>query len=284
MSKFSVARWTDALKSRSLNRRGFVTAAGATAVTAYAGVSAQAQQATPIPAATPAAEAGFGQDYLFVQTFAGGSLAPTSSTETNMTVTVSGTPTTFPAPDYTLTLHGHIGQTIYFSDRPARVFGEAPTPTFLDNLGFTPVDPPNAALVTTSDSGETIAVIVELLNPVYDEATGDVTYQANILAGYDGEGLKHIVEQSYSSDLPADFGAGSLFIDNCPNTSLNCYYMSGASCKLIGTIGVGTCWSWYDLACNLCTGPADSCNSQLSDCEGNCEGVLTSGTQPYCGL
>lgn len=256
--------------------------AGASAITACAGIPAGAQDSTPAPAATPTVATGFGQEYLFVQTFAGGSLVPGSESGTQMTVTVSGTPTALPVPEYTLTLHGHIGQTIYFSDRPARIFGEAPTPTFLENLGFTPADPPNAALVTTSDSGETIAVVVELLNPVYDESTGDVTYQANLLAGYDGEGLKHIVDQHYSSDLPANFGAGSLFIDDCPNTALNCYSINGASCKLIGTIDVGTCWSWYDLACNLCTGPADSCNSALSDCAGSCDGVLTSGTQPFC--
>lgn len=259
-----------------------MAAAGATAATAYSGIPSLAQESTPAPAATPTAEAGFGQEYLFVQTFAGGSLLPGGSDNAQMTVTISGTPTAVPAPEYTLTLHGHIGQTIYFSDRPARIFGEAPTAKFLESLGFTPADPPNAALVTTSDSGETIAVVVELLNPVYDESTRDVTYQANLLAGYDDEGLKHIVDQNYSSDLPTDFGAGSLFIDDCPNTALNCYYMSGMSCKLIGTIDVGTCWSWYDVACNLCTGPADSCNSALSDCEGSCDGVLTSGTQPYC--
>ena len=38
--------------------------------------------------------------------------------------------------------------TIYFSDRPERIFGDLPTQEFLDTLGFTPDFPPNAALIT----------------------------------------------------------------------------------------------------------------------------------------
>ena len=69
---------------------------------------------------------------------------------------------------YTLTLTGVPAQTVYFSDRPQRIVGTQSTTEFYDALGFTPENPPNAALVTQTDAGEDVLVI-ELFNPVYAE-------------------------------------------------------------------------------------------------------------------
>ena len=64
-------------------------------------------------------------------------------------------------------LHRHagagLGQTLYFSDRPDRIVGTSPTSQFLQALGFTPDDPPNAALVLENASGETDIAVVELI-------------------------------------------------------------------------------------------------------------------------
>lgn len=272
------------------NRRAVLATGAATAASIVVNQSLKAQDASstpegsPEPGATPAPppDPNFGQEYLFVQTFASGHVASSPDKGSMLEITVAGTPTTKPAPDYLLTLNGHIGETIFFSDRPARVFGEAPTGRFLDNLGFSPADPPNAALVTTGDNGEDIAVIVELFDPIYDESSGAVTYNANILSAYDGEGLKHILSRNLSSDLTPDFGAGSLFIDDCPDAGLNCYYFNGLHCKLVATISMGTCWSWYNMSCNACDDPATLCNAQISTCQNSCEGVLASGNQPIC--
>ena len=108
--------------------------------------TAHAQDATP--GATPAVDpnnphpsadtAGAHPEFLFVQPFDSGAWSPTSGADAT----------------YTLTLTGAAAQTVYFSDRPERIVGLAPTQRFLDGLGFTPNNPPNAALVATPDGSE----------------------------------------------------------------------------------------------------------------------------------
>lgn len=95
---------------------------------------------------------------MFVQTFGAGSIdAATDGVETLLLVA------------------DHLaGQTLFFSDRSDRIVGMVPTEQFLiggardEGLGFTPADPPNAALVL--DDGRTL--VVELIDPEYDAATG----------------------------------------------------------------------------------------------------------------
>ena len=43
-------------------------------------------------------------------------------------------------------------QTIAFSDRPERVVGQEPMQKSLDGLGFSPENPPNAAIEITQES------------------------------------------------------------------------------------------------------------------------------------
>ncbi|MGE3797719.1 MAG: hypothetical protein AB7G88_07740, partial [Thermomicrobiales bacterium] len=248
----------ESVKSRlastlQVNRRQILGSAAAAISATYAGTSSTAQEATPVT--TPE---WFGQEFLFVQTFASGSLVPSGQEGAQVEVTIIGTPTTIEAPGYTLTLSGHIGETIYFSDRPARVFGQTPTPIFLENLGFTPDNPPNAALVTRGDDGTPVVVVVELHDPVIDESSGTVTYQANVLSTYDGEGLRHVLEQDYSTEMPVEFGSGSLFIDDCPDEPYACY-LPGKVCYQ-ENIKVGTCW--HSIYCSPCPDAVTQCNQK----------------------
>jgi hypothetical protein len=54
---------------------------------------------------------------------------------------------------HTLTLEHGLGQTVYFSDRPSRDVGATPTPRFLNTLGFSADNPPNAALIVDTEMG-----------------------------------------------------------------------------------------------------------------------------------
>jgi uncharacterized membrane protein len=67
--------------------------------------------------------------YMFVQSAHSGSLIPVEG-EMN----------------YTLTLEGVAPQTIAFLDRPERVVAQVSMQKFLDGLGFSPENPPNAAI------------------------------------------------------------------------------------------------------------------------------------------
>src|SRR5829696_1762143 len=104
-----------------------------------------AQEATP--AATSDGEK---IPYLFVQSFAGGSIAPKAGEEGA----------------YTVTLEHGLGQTLYFADRPSRDVGAVPTEHFLAGLGFPADNPPNAAIVVDDGDGGTEIAVVELRNPV----------------------------------------------------------------------------------------------------------------------
>src|SRR5262245_1489539 len=80
------------------------------------------------------------------------------------------------------------------SDRPDRIVGTVETARFLEALGFTPANPPNAALVVRTPAGERDVLVVELFNPVYTEdfsADGGVSvmYEARVLDAYQGEEL-----------------------------------------------------------------------------------------------
>ncbi|MBA2470121.1 MAG: hypothetical protein H0V37_12010, partial [Chloroflexia bacterium] len=137
-----------------LNRRTALRALGGGIAATGLGSRAAAQVGTPVatPVESPEANRTY---FLFVQTFSSGTLQPHAND----------------AEMYTLTLTGAAAQTVYFSDRPERIIGTVPTPQFLEGLGFTPTNPPNAALVAQTDAGEDI-VVVELLNPLYTEGSG----------------------------------------------------------------------------------------------------------------
>ncbi len=161
-----------------------------------------AQDATP--AATPEVVSPPAMDnppaQLFVQSFRSGSIAPSTST--------FGT--------HTVTLEQGLGQTIVFSDRPARDVFTAPTPAFLDGFGFDADNPPNAAMLMETADGETDIAVVELFNPTYEEATHTATYDIAVLANWEN-GLELGFHEAPIdlSDLSDSFGATHLFIDDC---------------------------------------------------------------------
>ena len=275
-------RITRMLADRRLSRRDAVRAGGAGAVAAVAVGRlgrAAAQDTTPATRnATPSAPApGFGQEFLFVQTAAAGTLVPNPAAGT---ATADGTPPPGAGADYLLTLKGHPGGTVYFSDRPARIFGDAPTQPFLDGLGFPLDNPPNAALVAQTDAGEDV-VVVELFAPAYDEEAGTVTYGVNVLSDYDGDGLAHIAAQDTIAELPADFGHASLFIDDCTSPKqVYCYSAPNGldSGSLVGNLGsYPFCWHFGDLCCWPCESDSEDywdrqCNQTFSEqaCDGEC--------------
>ena len=177
----------DRLTSRFTTRRGVLRGGGfalAMGATAQASRLA-AQDATP--AATPA---GFPSDphpsenavvpkpeFLFVQLFESGAWSPKTGED--------GV--------FVLTLHGTAAETIYFSDRPERIVGMTPMDQFLQGLGFTPVNPPNAAIVSRRENGgDEDVLLVELFDPVYDAEARTLQYDARILADYADRGLAHL--------------------------------------------------------------------------------------------
>jgi hypothetical protein len=187
--------------------KGAALVAGASVAAAQRRVAAQP---TPSPGIEPAS----GSD-LFVQTFRAGTLTPKPGE----------------AGAFTLSLEGDTGQTIYFSDRPARRVGLIPTEVLLEQLGFTPADPPNAALVAQTPQGEDILVI-ELANPRYDKAGGTLAYDVTLLAHYAGVGLADLAAQQQDEQFAPSFTMPHLFIDGC---------------------GKGQCWNGAVQMCVSCS-------------------------------
>jgi hypothetical protein len=250
--------------------------------TGMLGNSVAAQEATPAPEATVAKEPVF----MFVQTaLAGrGEANPAAGTPA-----ADGTPTAGGGASYLLTLEGHSGQTIYFSDRPDRIVGAMPTGEFLEGLGFTPANPPNAALVGEFEAGDGI-VVLTLTDPVYDAETDTLTYGAELLEGFAGENLASVTQQQVEARLPAEFGAAALFIDDCPNYT-SCSVEVCASVvvpgdepdvycwpETVGPIPSGpykACFTPDKLSCTPCDTPLDKlivlCNSAYpAACEDRC--------------
>ncbi|CAA9533617.1 MAG: hypothetical protein AVDCRST_MAG49-77 [uncultured Thermomicrobiales bacterium] len=262
---------------------------GAAALAAHLGRAA-AQDATPV--GTPEPEMGpgaapdpatLGEDgtFLFVQTATSGSFAPNPNAGTPA---AGGEAAPGGGAEYLLTLKGHPGGTVFFSDRPQRIFGEAPTEQFLAGLGFQPDNPPNAALVAQTEDGDDV-VVLELLTPTYDADAGTLIYGATILAEYEGEGLSHVAEQQMDEALPEAFGRASLFIDDCPDLEA-CYITDvsvstegpGVGLRKVGVVPdgpVGTCWSWSAFACHPCDGESlydigQRCNETYAECADSC--------------
>ena len=253
--------------SSRLSRRTALLASGfgLAASLAAAPPRAGAQDATPNPLAADAT-------FLFVQTAAGGTFAANPGAGTP--AAVDGSAALGGGADYLLTLTGHTGNTIYFSDRPERIFGEAPTQTFLDGLGFPANNPPNAALVTKDANGTEDILVIELFGPNYDAAAQTVSYGVNILSDYEGDGLAHVASRQEDEELDPAFGETSLFIDDCSDADpLVCQVSS--TCDIVGDLGNrGMCWKWADLVCEPCSGgwdgTAQECNERFPACAGTC--------------
>jgi hypothetical protein len=256
-------RFTRSVAQR-LSRRHLVTGGSVAATATMLRVfspSVAAQGETPV--ATPVGDERAAPMFLFVQTAVSGSFTPAEP--------AAGTPAPGDGVGYRLTLEGHPGGTVYFSDRPERIVGDAPTQAFLDGLGFSPFDPPNAALVIDTGEGEQLVLVVELTDPRYDATSGTLIYGATLLAEYQGEGLQHLATQQQDMELPASFGRASLFIDDCPDIT-QCWLDDLTSVGPIPGGPYGQCWHWSDFACEPChesqSSLNDLCNQSYSDCTG----------------
>lgn len=266
-------RWAMRLGARLSRRRALAgAAAGFTAVAVSVHTQPlSAQDATPdaSPDAGPALPA-----FLFVQLAESGTWEPK------------------PGEDgvYRLTMRGAGGQTLYFSDRPDRIVGTMDTDRFLDALGFTPVNPPNAAVVVQTPEGERDVLVVELFNPVYSRSFGDsgeewLTYEARVLNAYQGEGLEAWAPQADDDQLPQEFTNVSLFIDDCADLS-GCYRDIGEyrTRDYVGEIPggpYGRCFNYTTLRCVPCIcNPTchiapnwyydQMCNDGLPGCHNEC--------------
>lgn len=233
----------DALTRRLTSRRTALRAGGLGLVATVASWGCSSAREA-IPAAEPdtGASTGF-PEFLFVQAFDHGTWLPKPGEDDT----------------YLLTLQGVAAQTIFFSDRPDRIVGQAPTERFLDALGFTPANPPNAAIVAERairrDTQEVL--VIELMNPTYDLDEGRITYEARVLADYGEHGLEHIIGQRQDYELAEIFGTGSMFIDDCSDGHSKCALKSDGT--IIGRMNhIGCCWSWNELECRVCDHDGDS--------------------------
>lgn len=142
-----------------------------------------------------------------------------------------------------------------------------PTPKFLEGLGFTPDNPPNAALVGHRDATHKDIVVVELRNPKYDTTTSTATYDVTLLQDW------HKLDEEFAQTPDG----AHLFIDDCADGSFGCIRSGqdaskGAPTKSVGSVGY--CWDWGAITCKPCRDPATVCNEALPDfCRGHCRKV-----------
>lgn len=269
-------RMTRRFMARRTRRQALATGIGAVATGLLGTRLASAQDATPSASPAPfpadphpsADNARTKTEYLFVQPFDGGTWVPKPG--------VDGV--------FTLTLTGAAAETTYFSDRPERDAGLAPTQQFLDGLGFQPENPPNAAIVAQTAEGTEDVLVVELLAPVYDAKAATLTYEAKVLLDYGGRGLSSLAQQQTDYDLAATFGEGSLFIDNCPDSLVDgCYLPVGESdFRFFGYVHSGECWNSSTWLCEPCGSYSDLCNQTYAGCGGECVDDIAMCGQPDC--
>lgn len=116
---------------------------------------------------------------------------------------------------YVLTLNGVSGDTVEFSNRPAREARYIKTADFIASWNETFGDePPNAALDFEAKDGtkEVVAIFV-LEDPVYDSSTETLTYKVTDIEMDPGmEGMT--TQGTLLEQLPEELGGISLFIDS----------------------------------------------------------------------
>jgi hypothetical protein len=187
---------------------------------------------------------------------------------------------------YLLTLFDPGEQTLSFTMAPDRFVATIPTQDLLDSLGFTPENPPNAAVEVTTPTGARDVLVVELTAPVYTPASGDddgavLTYEARVLKAYKGTGLEEWIPDVDDDQLPTEFEQVSLFIDNGCWGFSGCYLVEsdGSRGAKIGgvpsTPNLMRCPGFEPGTCVPCSGNSLAtlharCNEYYAACEGRC--------------
>jgi hypothetical protein len=224
---------------------------------------ALAQEATPEPSVDPDSTPGF----IYVQ------------------LAESGTWT--PKPDeegvFQLALYGTGEQTLYFATGSDRIAGVMPTDQFLDELGFTPANPPNAAVEVWTADGERDVLVVQLIDPVYSRTFGDdaeetLTYDAKVLSAYTGERLTEWLPDVGDDQFPVEFTNVSLFIDYGCVVLSTCNRDDENGTRVpIGPYPQGRVRQFPDAVgrCSPCCGATiqlliENCNSYYPACQGGC--------------
>jgi hypothetical protein len=268
-------RLTRRLGRRTTRRAAVGTVLAGLAAGSIDHVAAGQASPTPAPSASPPVE-GEKPVFMFVETFSAGRAEANPAAGTP---TTAGTPTPGGGAAFLLTLEGHTGLTVYFSDRPDRVVGATPTGAFLDGFDFSPGNPPNAALVSEFRAGQGV-VVLELLTPSYDANTGTLIYGAEVLEGYAGENLTPVLADQVAERLPAEFGPSALFIDDCPAITTCWHWVVGPTHPFVLPLApipggpYGQCWNATTSSCQPCDYTRASldglCNDTYSECDGNC--------------
>jgi hypothetical protein len=261
-----ITRWfaSDHVSRRAVIAHGSVGFAAGALTAAGLARSAHAQDATP---ATSEAGPEEGPTMLFLQAFQSGTVAPKEGDEDR----------------YILTLEQGLGHTVYFSDRPDRIVGAAPTPQFLADLGFTDDNPPNAALVVETETGQTEIAVLELFSPQYDNATHTATYEVAVLTEFEREEGAFAETDADLAELLPEFGAAHLFIDSCPpKTYAYCHPNNDPNAVWVYRIdtGLGCCGGGKATGCGPCSSGAnwtDDCNATVTVCAGNCVATTMCG-------
>jgi hypothetical protein len=252
---------TRKLGSRTTRRTAVGSALAALALGGLDRLAA-AQDETPAPDATPVAEDD-APVFMFLQTAASGRGEANPGAGTPV---VAGTPAPAGGASFLLTLEGHTGQTIYFSDRPAREVGAVPTADFLEGLGFSAENPPNAALVAEFERGQGV-VVLELIQPAWDAETGTLVYGAEVLEGYQGENLTPVLAEQVAARLPTTFGPAALFIDSCWDLTVCwCWHSSLRNYEMLGEIPVGHISTRWSLLAPGCIVMEDEWNAAVDSC------------------
>jgi hypothetical protein len=166
--------------------------------------------------------------------------------------------------NYTLTLEGVSPQTIAFSDRPERDVAQVSMQKFLDGLGFSPENPPSAAIEILEGNESEDVIVMELFDPIYDAANNTLQYTVSIL-----ETPNHsyaIFNERHDESLPEHFGPAALFIDDCKDCYICCYTKDVSN---PGCYRTEQCWSYFPPGCYLCNDDdqyyLDKCRDKYGD-------------------
>jgi hypothetical protein len=145
--------------------------------------------------------------------------------------------------NYTLTLLNVVPYTIYFSDQPEQIAGFAPMERFIAGFCW---KYPNAALSLVDADENEDTVILTVSKPLYDNKT--LTYTAKILEDLVNDRFSYHISRA-DAGIPEKFGRAALFIDDCADTFVDCYWPSHYSCASFNT---GCCWDHLVWLCRPC--------------------------------